>query len=523
MQKQVGDMPCLHVTAFIPAMLFFATFAPITDANAQMRPSGGGSTPPVQLPLSGKTQGGVDVQQSAPVPTGSGTRVQITVQPPYTGSVQGKEVVPDILILSLSEAVNRGLRANLGVISSNLSVQHANAQVAEARSTLLPSLGINVSENAAKVDLAAEGFSASAFGAGAGFQFPTSVGPFHYYDLHGSLQQDVVDVTAIHNLSSQRRGAEAGTLQARQAREEVVLAVTGVYLQLMADLALIDRQKAEVSYAQATYEQARAQVEVGNKAPIEANRSLVELQTEQQRLRSQEGEVKKRQIQLNRLLGLPLGTQLQPAEKLDPLTEEAPAITAALDRAWSQRKDLQAASAQLRSAEEARKAASSQRLPSVSINGTYGLQGVNPNHGTNVFQATAGLSVPLYQGGRIDADIAQADTVVRQRRAELADQHSQVESDVRNAYIDLQVASDQMVLSESNRKLATETLRQSQDRFKLGVADSVEVVNSEQSLASADNDYVSSVFSQHVARIALAHAMGEAEQFLPLLFERKSQ
>ena len=505
------------------AVAMLACVALMNSLCAQSRPSTGGATPPVQLPLSGRGTEAVDVQQSAPVPAGSGTRVQINVPSAYSGSVPGTDNVSETFNLSLSDAVARGLRANLGVISANLSVQHANAQVAEARSALLPNVGINVSENAAKVELAAEGFSASSFGAGAGVQFPSSVGPFHYYDLHGSLQQSVLDITAVHNLRTQKREADATSLQARQARDEVVLAVAAVYLQLMADLALVDRQRAEVAYSLATYNQAKAQVEVGNKAPIEANRSLVELQTEQQRLRSQVGEVRKRQIQLNRILGLPLRTEVHPTEKLAPLIQDAPSVDAALERAWSQRRDLQAAGKSLQAAENARSAAAAQRLPSIVINGTYGLQGVDPNHGTSVFQATAGLSVPVYQGGRIAADLVQADTVVRQRRAELVDQHTQVEADVRNAYVDLQVAGDQMALAESNRKLATETLRQSQDRFAQGVADSVEVVDSEQALAAADNDYVSSVFSQHVARITLAHAMGEAEQFLPQLFERQPQ
>lgn len=194
-----------------------------------------------------------------------------------------------------------------------------------------------------------------------------------------------------------------------------------------------------------------------------------------------------------------------------------------VQQAWSQRLDLKGAEAQLRSAEEARKAASAQRLPSISVNGTYGLQGTNPDHGASVFQASASLSIPLFQGGRIEADTAQADSVVKQRRAELADQRGAVESDIRTALIDCQVANDGVALAESNRKLATQTLQQSKDRFSVGIADSVEVVNSQESLAEADHDYVNSLFSQYIAKITLAHAMGEAEKDLPELLERKAQ
>jgi outer membrane protein TolC len=480
-------------------------------------------TRPVQLPLSGRQSAEVTVHQSAPIPSGSSANIQVQIPGGFAGSIPTSETNPDAFDLTLDEAVRRGLEANLGIVSSTLGLAASKAQQAEARSSLLPNINLNVSENAAKVDLAAEGFSASAFGVGGGFNFPATVGPFHYYDLHGALQQSLLDVTAIRNLRAREQSVVANTFQSRQAREEVVLAVTGVYLQLMADIALGERQKAEVDYAEAIYKQAQSQADAGNKAPIEATRSLVELQREQQRLRSQQGEIEKRQIQLARLIGLRLGTHISPKEQFTPLSSEASSAMQLVQQAWSQRLDLKGAEAQLRSAEEARKAASAQRLPSISVNGTYGLQGTNPDHGASVFQASASLSIPLFQGGRIEADTAQADSVVKQRRAELADQRGAVESDVRTALIDCQVANDGVALAESNRKLATQTLQQSKDRFSVGIADSVEVVNSQESLAEADHDYVNSLFSQYIAKITLAHAMGEAEKDLPELLERKAQ
>jgi len=489
-------------------------------AGAQAGP--GPATRPFQLPLSGRQSGEVTVHQSAPIPSGSSANIQIQLPGAFAGSIPATETLPKVFDLTLDEAVRRGLQANLGIVSSTYTLQSSNAQHAEARSALMPNISASVSENAAKLNLAAEGFSASAFG-DPSLQFPTSVGPYHYYDLHGALQQSLLDITAISNLHSQEQLVQAQTFQGRQAREEVVLAVTAVYLQLMADVSLGDLQTAEVAYAEATYKQAQSQADAGNKAPIEATRSLVQLQREQQRLRSQQGEIEKRRIQLARLIGLDPGTHIVPKEKFAALSPEASSVMQLVEQAWSNRLDLKGAEAQLRAAEEARKAASAQRLPSVSLNGTYGLQGVNPNQGVPVFQASVSVSVPLFQGGRIQAETAQADTVVKQRRAELADQRGVVESEVRTALIDLQVANDQVVLAESNRKLATQTLEQSQDRFAVGVADSVEVVNSQESLAAADHDYVNGLFSQYIARITLAHAMGEAEKDLPELLERKAQ
>jgi outer membrane protein TolC len=482
----------------------------------------GSGTRAVQLPLTSGRQRGVSEQQSSAPSIGSTVNTlntQVRVEGSYSSSALDPSANGSSITLTLTEAVRRGLEFNLGKIGADAAWRQAQAQRVSARSALLPGVSASLSENAAKVDLATEGFNASLFRSLGSFSIPPTTGPFHYYDLHGSLQQNVMDFAAIHNHRSVSQSADAAGLNARQAREEVVLAVTGSYLQLMATDALIEEQRVEVQYAAASYKQARAQADAGNKAPIEANRSLVELQTEEQRLRSQVGDMQKQKNALARLIGLPAGADIAISEKLVPLSGDGLAVEEIVRRAWTQRLDLRAAEAQLRAAKEARKAAGAEYLPSAAVSGTYGVQGVNPNTGNGVFQASASISIPIFNGGRTHADTAQADAVVTERRAELSSQRGAVELDVRNAYIDLTVANDQVTTAESNRQLALSILEQSQDRFAVGVADSVEVVSSQETLASADHDYVSSLFAQNLARIALAHAMGEAEKVLPGLFK----
>lgn len=505
--------------AFAAALVLFASAAGAGWGQSSQQDS---VTRATQLPLSGRQQGGTSVQQSATPSTASSVNTlntQVSIQGAYTGSALDPNPPAGSLTLTLTDAVRRGLQFNLGRVGADAASRQAQAQRISARSSLLPNLSVSASENAAKTNLQAEGFSASAFGESEGFSFPNTVGPFHYYDLRGSLQQNVMDFTAVHNNRSARQSADAASLEASQAREEVVLAVTGVYLQLMATSAMIDAQRVEVQYAEASYKQACAQADAGNKAPIEANRSLVELQTEQQRLRSQLGDLQKRKNALARMIGLPLALDISITEKLESLPFDAASVEDVVNRAWTQRQDLKSAEAALRAAEEARKAAGAERLPSATVKGYYGIEGINPNQGNGIFQASATVSIPIFDGGRIHADTAQADAVVAERRAELSNERGAVELDVRDAYIDLTVASDQVGTAESNRKLALETLQQSQDRFAVGVADSVEVVNSQEALAAADHDYVSSLFSQNLAKITLAHAMGEAEKDIPDLLK----
>ncbi len=61
--------------------------------------------------------------------------------------------------------------------------------------------------------------------------------------------------------------------------------------------------------------------------------------------------------------------------------------------------------------------------------------------------------------------------------------------DVRQAYVDLELASEQVKVARENRQLAAETLTQSIDRFPSGVTNSVEVAQSQETVASAEQDY----------------------------------
>jgi len=498
--------------AAIAALLLAAA---AVDCRAQ-------STRALQLPLSANTESGASVQQSATPSMSSSVNTintQVRVQGSYNGSTLDSTAPNGAVTLTFAEAIRRALEFNLGKIGADAASLQAQAQRISVLSSLLPTISASLSENAAKADLQAEGFNSSLFGSSLGFNFPNTVGPFHYYDLRGSLQQSILDLTAVHNYRSARNSSDAASLDARQAREEVVLAVTGAYLQLMATSALIDEQRTEVQYAEASYKQARAMADAGNKSPIDANRGLVELQTEQQRLRSQLGDFEKQKNALARLIGLPLGLDISITEKLETQPYDTAPLQDLIHTAWSQRQDLKAAEVHLNAAIEARKAAGDERLPSAKVEGFYGVEGINPNQGNGIFQASASVNVPIFSGGRLHADSVQADAVVTERKAELSNARGAVELDVRNAYIDLNVANDQVATAESNRTLALATLQQSQDRFSVGVADSVEVVNSQEALAAADHDYVSSLFSQNLAKITLAHAMGEAERDLPNIFK----
>jgi outer membrane protein TolC len=458
--------------------------------------------------------GAVSTQQTPVAGSGPATiNSSIQVGGDFAGSVPGKDQSTGPLTLTLAGAVKLGLQANLGPITADNASRAARAERIEALSNLLPNIWANASETISQVSLAAYGFQFHV-PASLGFSIPSVVGPFEYSSLQGSLSQTIYDGVARRNWRATQETEKASQLSAKDARELVVLAVGGSYLQTVATAARVGSQRAQVANAEAINRQAQVRKEAGTNARIDVTRSAVELQTEQQRLSTLEAELRKEKIALARLIGLPQDRELILAEPLAVQAGSLPDANQTIQVAWQRRADLKALEASVRAAEIAVSAARAEYLPSASVSGNYGVIGPNPSTTHGVFSVTGSVNVPIWQGGRVKGDILQAEATLDQRRAELANERGKVEQDVRTALIEMEAAQGQVRLAESSRDLANETLAQARDRFGAGVATTLEVVQAQQQVASAESDSISSLFSYQLAKLSLARAMGEAEESL---------
>lgn len=488
-----------------------------SNALAQFgAPSGQGqATRANQLPLSGRSaQGGSVTATESPVP-GTTTSVDtinptVQVQGSYAGSAHGN--VPLSGKLSLRDAVQRALQYNLGTAGVLHAVIQARGASGVARSALLPNLSGNLSETVEQLNLAATGLRFNT--PVPGFSIPTVVGPFNYFDLRATLSQSVVDLTAWNNYRSARENLRASELSAQDTRDLVVLAAGGAYLQVIAAAARVQSARTQLETANALYRQTVKQHTVGLVAQIDVNRSRVQVLTQQQRVVTLQNDLAKQKINLARIAGLPPNDHYDLAD--DVPFEPASAITLehALQQASKQRLDLRAAEAQVRAAERARTAARAERLPALSLSADYGVIGPTPDRSHGAFSVVGSLKFPIWQGGRIGGDIEQADAVLAQRQSELEDLRAQVEADVRKAYLDLEAAGSQVEVARENIQVSQDNLKLTRQRFDAGVADNLEVVQSQESVANAELDYINSVFAHNVAKLSLARAVGQAAKDL---------
>jgi outer membrane protein TolC len=175
----------------------------------------------------------------------------------------------------------------------------------------------------------------------------------------------------------------------------------------------------------------------------------------------------------------------------------------------------------VRAAELLRKAAVGGYFPSLSFDADYGTGGAHPSNSTRVYDVRGTLSIPIFTGNRVHGDIQDADARLERAREHLDNLRAQIEADVRTALLNLQSSAEQVNVARSNVDLADQTLTQSRDRFSAGVTDTVEVVQSQEAVASAHEQYISSLYSYNFAKISLIRALGKGEQGVKEYFQGK--
>lgn len=452
-------------------------------------------------------------QQPAPAAPGgmsAAASQSLSVPSVLPGAVQGGvprgQAGPDEVALTLQDAIARGLRANLAAILGSSAVEAAGGAEREARSALLPQLSGTVSAVREKINLAAFGFSGFP-----GFDIPLLVGPFNVFDARVRVDQAVLDLRALHRARSASQALEAARQDEHGTRDLVVLACAGLYLQALAGEARIVAARAELDTAEALLGLARDRRASGLGAGIEVLRADVQAQAVRQRLIVATQDAAKQKLALARAIGLPIGQRFRLADTM-PFAAGLPmSVDEAVARAWQLRPDLLAARARVASAEEAVSAARGEGLPSIGVSADYGAIGNTVPGALATYTLTAALRVSLFEGGRVQARTRQAEVRLQDERARLEDLRARTYYEVQSAFLDLQAAEDRVKVAEGALSLAREQLAQSRDRFAAGVADNVEVVQSQEALATAEENRIASLYAHNVARFSLARALGGVE------------
>src|SRR3984957_1240315 len=350
----------------------------------------------ILLVAAGKLAGQSTSIPNAPIPSPSGA------QSPFAGSVASAPV-SGVLRISLQDAIDRGLKQNLGVLLSNADIRSSRGQRWEQLSTLLPHVTAEPYVAATKLNIEQLGFA----GLSSILHISPSVGPFSYFDARFNVSQTLFDWKSISNTRAAGQSLKSTEYTYKDARDLVVQAVGFTYLQAIADEARVETADAQVETAKAVYSQASDQVKAGTSPEIDGLRAKVEMQTRQQALIQAKNDLAIQKLTVARVIGLAAGQEFEFTDKSPYQPFEAVTVDEALKRAYGSRSDYLAAATEVRAAEFSRKAAVAGYLPSLSFNADYGAGGSHPSAATQIFDVRGTLSIPIFQGGSVHGEVLQ--------------------------------------------------------------------------------------------------------------------
>ena len=423
----------------------------------------------------------------------------------FQGSVTTGQATGQNLDLSLDDAIQRGIKSNLGAILSGTQTASAKAQRLSQLQPLLPDIEFNAREAEQQVDLAAQGLRIPGI--------PTIIGPFGYTDLRASLSWSLLDLKALRSYMAAKHQFAAAQLSEQDARDMVVLTVGNAYMLVLADQGRVESYQAQVATSKVSLDQANANHDAGTAPKLDVLRAQVDYQSLQQQLIVAQNSLEKDKLALARVIGLPLDQKFSLSDKAPYAVFDHLDVDATIKQAHANRKDLAAMVEQTKAAEEQRKGATAGRYPTIKVDADYGDIGVNVRHSHGTGDAQGTLSVPVFKefGLRGEAQVAQSQ--LDTQRAQLSDMNAQVDADIRDALLDIEAAQKQVEVARSSVELANEALSESQQRYVNGVSDNLAVSQAEQSVAQANDQYVSALYRDNVAKLSLARALGAGQDY----------
>jgi outer membrane protein TolC len=440
--------------------------------------------------------------QPGPALNPSSSTSQNGIDPSYHGSIVNGKATNEVLPLTLEDAMQSGLRNNLGLILQSSDERQANGQRLQQLQSLLPTVTGSASITVEQIDLAAYGL-----------KFPginPIIGPFQVEDFRAYLTQNLVNLNAFEAYMAAKHNFQAAKLSAQDARDLVVLTVGNAYLLCIADEARIKAVQAELDSSKLSFDQAKDNHEAGTSPRLDVLRAQVDYQSEEQTLIATTNQLAKDKLALARTIGLPLDQKFELTDSSPFQALDTPDPDAAFQQALKQRKDLAAAAETTKAAEATKKAAFDDQLPTLTVSGNYGDEGETVSHSHGTYTAEGQLSAPILQIAKTRGEEEVAGAQLDQAKAKLSDQVQQVNADVRDAILDIKTAAKLVEATGSNVDLAREALSEAQQRFKAGVDDSLAVSQALATDRQAEDQYISALYQHNVAKLSLARALGVA-------------
>lgn len=430
---------------------------------------------------------------------------------PYFGSVTLKPATDEVLQLSLDDAIRRGLENNLGLKEAENAERAIHAEQLQALQEFLPTIKLTGDIGYYQHDLAALGFKGSSLPPALAGNFPAVT---HDTLTEGQIHLDQILFSGpvIAGWKAAGAATRSAYFAKMTARGEVIQQVASAYLHVIASASEVDNAKALEQADLLQLNNAHDQRVAGVATSLDELRARVQYQTQQQATIAAQNAYDKDLILLKREIGLDPGQKIALSDQapFSELAEQTPEELRAL--AYKSRQDYQNLQNQVVELKAVHSAYRSQRYPTLSFSGNYGVQAITTIGSHGIFSAVGTVSVPIFREARLRGDIEASQAQVNAVNAQLDDLRSRIDQQVRSALLDVSAARKLVEVARSNVELSTRALSDQTERVNAGIDDTLGLVTAQATLAGAQTSMVESLYLYNLSKLALARAAGVLEQ-----------
>lgn len=409
------------------------------------------------------------------------------------------ELAPDVRRLSLAQLVEEALRINPTTRQKWEQARAAAAAWAVARGAYYPELAARLS--ATDYDLG------------------TGVGTTKFDGFQG------VEKLSLKYLLFDFGGRRASAESAKQvlasanwnhddAIQQVVRNVAQAFYAYLGSQAQLESAEANEASADKSLQAAEAQRKAGEGTIVAVMQAQASYQQSRADVASAGGSVKQARGELASAVGWPANTEFGVVESLKDLRTETLArdVDSFIEEARGKRSDLAAVRASVQQMEAELMQAKAARWPQVKLAADLGAEQisdrrVNSQHYNR--RAQIMLDIPIFQGFQLENQVREARANLDASRAALELQEQQVISDVWSAYYDFQSTAAQVEAADAAVASASESFEGSLERYRDGVADIVELVQAQTTLAQSRSQAVTARTNLYTAYADLLYAIGE--------------
>ena len=422
--------------------------------------------------------------------------------------------------VTLKQAIEYALQNKADAQNAKLDVRNADYQIMEAKAGALPKINgvANITYNPI---LQTTALDAGAFSGGPSNIQLITLGQKWNAGAGVQLSQALFNQQVFIGLKAAKSTKEFYQLNAQLTEEQIIERVSNAYFQVFT----IQQKKETLESSYSSTEKARNIIKSlydnGLAKKIDLDRTNVNLTNINTVLKQQQNAINQAENALKFYMGMPIENKIELVKADMEITPHLLDETVASD----ERSEVKILNKQKELLQYNKKAVEAAYYPTVNLNANYSWQGLgdkfpltngkkNGVYWADYSAITLGVNIPIFNGFATKARVEMAQIELDKLEVNLKDTKLGLDLTYQNAKSQIENSLLALENQKANVSLAETVTTNTKNNYQYGLATLTELLEAENALVEAKNNYSNAILEYKIAEIQYYKAKGELKTYL---------